>query len=80
MQIVWNRSSQILILLSNIDHGNLNTIRQPIDVDMHILAPVRKRLERYKSKELEFVTEISEQGKITAPRREFSPCGGALDG
>jgi signal transduction histidine kinase len=60
-----------LILLSNIDQGNLNTIRQPIDVDMHILAPVRKRLDRYKFKELEFVTDISKLGKITAPRREF---------
>jgi signal transduction histidine kinase len=60
-----------LILLSNIDYGNLNTIRQPIDVDMHILAPVRKRLDRYQPKELDFVTDISEQGRITAPRREF---------
>jgi len=60
-----------LIMLSNIDHGNLNTVRQPIDADIHILAPVRKRLERYKPKELEVLTEISEQGKITAPRREF---------
>jgi len=61
-----------LILLSNIDQGNLNTIRQPIDVDMHILALVRKRLDRYKSKELEVVTDISELGRITASRREFS--------
>jgi signal transduction histidine kinase len=38
---------------------------------MHILAPVRKRLDRYKFKELEFVTDISKLGKITAPRREF---------
>ena len=60
-----------LIMLSNVDHGNLNTIRQPIDVDVHILAPVRKRLERYKAQELELFTEISEQRKITAPRREF---------
>lgn len=60
-----------LILLSNIDQGNLNTIRQPIDVDLHILAPVRKRLERYRTKELEFTTDVSDQGKITAPRREF---------
>ena len=60
-----------LIMLSNVDHGNLNTIRQPIDVDVHILAPVRKRLERYRAQELELITEISEQGKITAPRREF---------
>ena len=61
-----------LILMSNIDQGNLNTIRQPIDVDMHILAPVRKRLERYKFRELELVTDISELGRITASRREFS--------
>lgn len=60
-----------LILLSNMDQGNLNTIRQPIDVDLHILALVRKRLERYRTKELEFMTDVSEQGKITAPRREF---------
>ena len=60
-----------LILLSNIDHGDLNTIRQPIDVDMHIIAPARKRLERYQTKALEFFVGVSEQGKITAPRREF---------
>ena len=60
-----------LILLSNIDHGDLNTIRQPIDVDVHILTPVRKRLERYKAKELEFIANVSEHGEITAPRREF---------
>ena len=60
-----------LILLSNIDHGNLNTIRQPIDVNMHILSPVRKRLDRYRSKELVFVPNISELGRVTAPRMEF---------
>jgi len=60
-----------LILLSNMDQGNLNTIRQSIDVDLHILAPVRKRLERYQTKELEFTTDVSNQGQITAPRREF---------
>jgi len=60
-----------LILLSNIDHGDLNTILQPIDVDMHILAPARKRLEIYQTKAIEFFADVSEQGKITAPRREF---------
>ena len=60
-----------LILLSNIDQGNLNKVRQSMDVDLHILAPVRKRLDRYGAKKLELVTDISEQGKITAPRREF---------
>jgi two-component system, sensor histidine kinase and response regulator len=59
------------ILLSNIDNGDLNRIRQAIDINSHILLPIRKRLERYKTKELEFVCEIKGQGEITAPRREF---------
>jgi len=60
------------VLLTNIDHGNLNGIRQTIDVKNHILIPARKRLERYKSKELQFVSDISLLGTITAPRREFT--------
>ena len=35
-----------LILLSNIDQGNLNTIRQPIDVEMDIHVPINRRLGR----------------------------------
>jgi signal transduction histidine kinase len=61
-----------LILLSNIDQGNLNAIRQPIDLEMNILGPVRKRLERYKTKDLKFHANISEGGLVTAPRREFT--------
>ncbi|HEX9331348.1 MAG TPA: hybrid sensor histidine kinase/response regulator [Anaerolineales bacterium] len=60
------------ILLTNIDHGDLNRIRQPIDIGNHILLPIQKRLERYKAKELEFVHEIKGEGQITAPRREFT--------
>jgi signal transduction histidine kinase len=59
------------ILLTNIDHGNLNRIRQTIDVNNHILLPLRKRLERYKSKNLRFIPDISVLGEITAPRTEF---------
>jgi signal transduction histidine kinase len=59
------------ILLTNIDHGDLNRIRQRIDVNNHILLPIRKRLERYKAKELQFFYEIKGEGQITAPRREF---------
>ncbi len=59
------------ILLTNIDHGDLNTIRQRIDIDNHILSPIQRRLSRYKAKELEFVREIKGEGEITAPRREF---------
>lgn len=60
------------ILLTNIDHGNLNRIRQPIDVRDHILVPIQKRLERYNDKELQFVYELRGQGEIAAPRREFT--------
>lgn len=82
-----------LILLSNLDHGNLNTIRQRIDIDNHILARARKRLERYAAQRLEFVPVISPGGAITAPRQEltqalihlldnafkFSPEGGRVE-
>jgi two-component system, sensor histidine kinase and response regulator len=60
------------ILLTNIDHGDLNRIRQRIDINHHILYPIQKRLARYKSKELEFVHEVKGQGEISAPRREFT--------
>lgn len=60
------------ILLTNIDHGNLNTIRQRIDPKNHILMPLEKRLARYQEKRLDFAYEISGQGEITAPRREFT--------
>jgi two-component system sensor histidine kinase/response regulator len=59
------------ILLTNIDHGDLNRIRQRIDIDNQILYPIQKRLAHYKTKELEFVHEINGQSEITAPRREF---------
>ena len=60
------------ILLTNIDHGNLNQIRQSININDHVLIPVQKRLERYKDKGLTFVHEIQGQGNISAPRREFT--------
>lgn len=60
------------IVLTSIDQGNLNTIRQSIDVNNHILTPVRKRLERYKSKELEFSQSVAAVGRIAAPRLEFT--------
>jgi signal transduction histidine kinase len=61
-----------IIILSNIDLGNLNSVRQSIDVNDHILKPVSKRLERYKKKELNFTHHIVEGGDIKAPRKEFT--------
>lgn len=60
-----------LILLSNIDHGNLNCIRQPTEVGNHIIKKLKKRLDRYKTKELKFLTEIDSPEEISVPRREF---------
>lgn len=60
------------ILLTNIDQGGLNPIRQIIDVEAHILQPLRKRLERYKTKNLEFVPDVTVEKPITAPRFEFT--------
>jgi signal transduction histidine kinase len=61
-----------LILLSSIDQGILNTIRQPIDIKVHLLNPIRNRLERYTAKELNFFQDIKVDKEIRAPRREFS--------
>jgi signal transduction histidine kinase len=61
-----------LILLSSIDQGVLNRIRQPLDINLLILGPIRKRLVRYKEKEIEFTPIIELAKEIKAPRREFS--------
>ena len=60
------------ILLTGIDQGGLNPIRQTIDVENHILRPILKRMERYSSKNLEFIQDITVQNPITAPRFEFT--------
>lgn len=60
------------ILLTNIDQGDLNTVRQPIDVETQLLAPIRRRLERYSAKNLQQVNHITLLGEITAPRKEFT--------
>jgi signal transduction histidine kinase len=60
------------ILLTSLDQGRLNPIRQLIDIENHILQPVRKRLERYSSKNLDFLQDITVQSAITAPRFEFT--------
>ena len=61
-----------IIILSNVDLGNLNGVRQSIDVNDHILEPVRRRLERYKNKDLRFTQRVRDGGPVNAPRREFT--------
>ena len=60
-----------IILLSDMDQNDLNRIRQAIDVEHHILAPIQKRLQRYSLRELNFMHDIKLNGEIKAPRREF---------
>jgi signal transduction histidine kinase len=61
-----------IILLSDIDLNHLNLMRQVIDVDHHILAPIKRRLGRYEAKGLNFIHDIALDGTIKAPRREFT--------
>jgi signal transduction histidine kinase len=61
-----------IILLSDIDQNNLNLMRQTIDIEHHILAPIKRRLTRYAAKGLNFVHDINLSGVIKAPRREFA--------
>jgi signal transduction histidine kinase len=71
----------------------MNSIRQPIEVETHILSPIRRRLARYQAKEIQLVTNMNVLGNISAPRKElthiivhlldnafkFSPQGGTVE-
>jgi len=61
-----------IVLLSDIDQNRLNTMRQTIDSEHHILAPIKRRLARYAAKNLNFFHDVSSIGSIKAPRREFT--------
>jgi signal transduction histidine kinase len=61
-----------IILLSDIDQSKINNMRQPIDAEHHILAPIKRRLARYEAKGLNFVHDIVLTGTIKASRREFT--------
>ncbi len=61
-----------IILLSDMDQNEVNQIRQAIDPMIHIVMPIQKRLQRYQSREIEFVHDIKVTDTILAPRREFT--------
>ena len=61
-----------IILLTDLDQGMVNTMRLPINPDLHILGPVRRRLARYENKALKLVPVISTPNEIKAPRSEFT--------
>ncbi|MFZ1040884.1 MAG: hybrid sensor histidine kinase/response regulator [Anaerolineales bacterium] len=61
-----------LIILSNIDQGNLNSIRQTVDLRTNLIVPIQKRLGRYQQKNLKLILDCPDEGMILAPRREFT--------
>ena len=61
-----------IILLYDLDKNQINTIRQSIHPEHHIIVPAQKRLQRYDHKEINFVQEIEVVEPIFAPRKEFT--------
>lgn len=61
-----------IVLLTSLDRESLNTIRLPIDPEIHIIKPVKKRLEKYKSKNINLILDIQIQEEILLPRKEFT--------
>jgi len=59
------------IILTNIDQNLLNTFRQPIDPQIHLVKTIQKRFERYAFKNLELVFDLQVAEAIRAPRAEF---------
>jgi DNA-binding response OmpR family regulator len=59
------------ILLTSIDHGKINTIRQELNPEIDIVKPIRKYNAAYQEKELDVELDLNIQGQIYAPRREF---------
>jgi DNA-binding response OmpR family regulator len=61
-----------MVLMTSIDQQNLNTTRQVIDPDNHITKPIRKRLEKYKSKNIDLALDVQVNEEIRLPRKEFT--------
>ena len=61
-----------MVLLTSIDQENLNTTRHTIDPEIHIVKPVRKRLEKYRNKNINLNLDVHPSGEIRMPRKEFT--------
>jgi two-component system, sensor histidine kinase and response regulator len=61
-----------IVLLTSLDQSTINTIRQPIDPQIHIIKPLEKRLQSYKSKNLDLVLDVQIEPPILLPRKEFT--------
>jgi signal transduction histidine kinase len=61
-----------MVILTSLDEHSLNTTRQFIDQDIHIAKPIRKRLERYKRKNIQLILHMQINSEIRMPRKEFT--------
>lgn len=61
-----------IILLTDLDQGVINTVRQSINPEIHILQPIKRRLARYESKNLKFIPIVTTPNEIKAPRHELT--------
>ena len=61
-----------IILLTDLDQGTVNNVRQTINTDLHILHPIKRRLGRYEDSSLNFLPIFSITNEIRAPRQEFT--------
>lgn len=61
-----------MVILTSIDDENLNAIRQPINPDIHIIKPIKKRLEKYKRKNINLILKVQISPETYMPRKEFT--------
>lgn len=61
-----------MVILTSIDDENLNAIRQPINPDIHIIKPIKKRLEKYKRKNINLILNVQISPETYMPRKEFT--------
>jgi signal transduction histidine kinase len=60
-----------LILLSNMDQGNLNKVRQSLEFKIYLRPAIQKRYERYAYKNINFTVDVPDDLTVMVPRREF---------
>jgi DNA-binding response OmpR family regulator len=61
-----------MVILTSLDDQNLNVTRQLIDPEIHITKPIRKRLEKYKRKNINLILNVQINSETYMPRKEFT--------
>ena len=63
-----------MVILTSLDEQNVNITRQSIDPEIHIIKPIRKRLEKYKRKNINLILNAQINPGTRLPRKEFTQC------